>query len=88
MVQKNSLLHTISARLTAATIHFLLTVGPCVACRAGTAVSSTALLCAHPTIEARAICTLHSAHLTVLPIEALRAAACVTVLHVLQERNV
>lgn len=78
------MLLTISTRLTAAAVHFLLTVGSSVAHRAGTAVASTALLTAGPPVEAWAISTLHSAHLTVLPIETLWAAARVVIHHVLK----
>lgn len=69
------MLHTISTGLTAAAVHFLLTVGARVADRAGAAVASAALFGARPAVEARLVCAQHSAHLTVLAIEALRAAA-------------
>lgn len=72
-------LATISTGIAAASIDLLLTVGAHVSGTALTGVSAGPLWHAGSSVEARSIGTGHSADLTVLSIEALRARAGVTI---------
>lgn len=70
---------TVGTGVTAAAVNFLLAVGAHVTGRATAGVTSSHSLHTSSTIEAWSICTGHSAHLTILSIEALGACARVVV---------
>lgn len=78
---------TIGTGVTAAPVDFLLTVGAHVTGKAAAGVATGPLFCTGSSIEAGSVGTGHSADLTVLPIEALRACAGVIVHQVLRRKS-
>ncbi len=87
MRKRSRLVRTVSAGVAAAPAVPHLTVGACEPWRAAAAVPTSIVLIAGSSIKARAICTLHGADLTVLPVEALRARTRVIVHQILEEKQ-